>query len=609
MKNAEAKYNERKEKYESLIVEQTRIINLISNIRLLVFAIGAGLGIHLFVKKSNGLFVFDLVLFAILFISLMVLHERYFNKRKNSITLKRINEDSIKRIHGEWNTFTDDGEEFIDDSHPYSQDLDIFGKSSLFQLINTATTYLGRLKLRDLLISPPKSKEEISNRQEAVTELAQKLDWRQKYMAEGMAQGIAQGIAQSKMHDPEALFSWGNSIDQFYRKPLVIFAFRFTPVIMIIIAILSFLGILPNYFVLIAALLIHFVFLKVNIRKRVGILEVTSKYIGNVKAYDKMLGVLEKEQYNSPYLEGLKVRLKNDRGQTACEQIRQLVQIVDLISNRHSQLYVFFNVVFLLDYQFMFALEKWKEKSGSNLKNWLDIIGEFEALSSLAILKHDYPEWTMPELSEGLPSFSAEEMAHPLLVNSGIANDLKFELPENILLITGSNMSGKSTLLRTSGINLVLAYAGTVVCARMFRCSIMDIYTCMRVSDNLEKNISSFYAELLRIKMIVKAVEEGQTIFFLLDEIFKGTNSIDRHTGAKALIKKLSKEKILGLISTHDLELGDLEKESDMIKNYHFQEYYENDEIYFDYKLRPGVSQTRNAEYLMKMAGIEFSQE
>lgn len=596
MKNAEAKYIELKEKYELLIAEQTHIINLISNIRFIVFAIGIGLGIYLYVKKYYGLLVLDLVLFAILFISLMVLHERYFDKRKNSITLKRVNEDSLKRIHGEWNTFTDDGEEFIDHSHTYSQDLDIFGKGSLFQFINTASTYLGRHRLRDLLTSPTKSIQEISDRQEAVIDLAQKLDWRQKYLAEG--------LAQSKMHDPEALFSWADSIERLYRKPLVIIALRCLPIVTIVIGILTYINPQPNYFILIAALLIQFAILKINARKRVGTLEVTYKYMGNVKAYDKLLGVLETEKYNSLYLEGLKNSLKNDKGQTACEQIRQLVRIVDGISNRHSLIYVIFNIVFLLDYQFMFVLEKWKEKSGSNLKNWLYIIGEFEALSSLAVLKHDYSEWTMPEISEELPFFTAEDMGHPLLINSSVANDLKFGFPENILLITGSNMSGKSTLLRTSGINLVLAYAGTVVFAKMFKCSLMDIYTCMRVSDNLEKNISSFYAELLRIKMIVKAVEEGQTIFFLLDEIFKGTNSIDRHTGAKALIKKLSKEKVLGLISTHDLELGDLEKESNKVKNYHFQEYYENDQIHFDYKLRSGVSQTRNAEFLMKMAGI-----
>ena len=602
MNMTEQKYIKRKEKYQSLIAEQTRVINLISNIRLVVFVIGTGLGIYLFVKESYGLFALELAVFLTLFIWLMVVHERYFNKKEHSVCLHKINEDSIKRIHGEWNAFSDHGAEFVDHDHTYSQDLDIFGKSSLFQFINTATTYLGRLKLRDLLTTPTKGIQEIYDRQEAVADLAQRLDWRQKYMAAGMV--------QSKMHNPEALFSWADGIERFYRKPLVIVALRCLPILTVVIGVLTYINPEPSYyFVLISVLLIQFVILRINARKRVGLLEVTYQYMGNVKAYDKMLGVLETEQFRSPYLEGLKNSLKDEKGQTASEQIHQLVKIVDAISNRHSFLYVIFNIVFLLDYQFMFVLEKWKEKSGSNLKSWLDVIGEFEGLSSLAILRHDYPEWTMPEFAEGPPIFSADEIGHPLLAKSSVANDLKFEFPENILLITGSNMSGKSTLLRTSGINLVLAYAGTVVCAKTFKCSIMDIYTCMRVSDNLEKNISSFYAELLRIKMIVKAVEEGKTIFFLLDEIFKGTNSIDRHTGAKALIKKLSKEKVLGLISTHDLELGDLEQENEKVKNYHFQEYYKNDEIYFDFKLRPGVSKTRNAEYLMKMAGIEFGEE
>lgn len=599
MKKPETKYNELKKKYQSLIAGETQAINLISNIRLIVFLIGAGLGIYLLVKKNYGLFVFELAVFLVLFISLMVVHESYFNKKKYSLTLQAINEDFLKRIQGEWNTFTDDGAEFADDSHQYSQDLDIFGKGSLFQLINTAATYLGRLRLRDLLILPPKSIKEIADRQEAVTDLAPKLDWRQKYMAEGRL--------TSKMHDPEALFSWAKSTESFYRKPPVIFVFRLIPIITIVIGILTFLIPGLNYYSLIAALLIQFLILKINSKKRVKCLEVASKYLENVRAYSKMLSLVENEQYNSPYLEGLKSKLKNAKGQTACEQIHSLVKIVDAIANRRNQFYIFFNILFLMDFEFMFALEKWKEKSGRNLKNWLTVIGEFEAVSSLAVLAHDFPEWTRPELSEGMPSFTAEGMGHPLLLNSGVANDLKIELPEKILLITGSNMSGKSTLLRTVGINLVLAYAGTVVCAKLFKCSLMNIYTCMRVTDNLEKNISSFYAELLRIKMIVKAVEEGQTIFFLLDEIFKGTNSIDRHTGAKALIKKLSKEKLLGLISTHDLELGDLAKESNKLKNYHFQEYYKNDEICFDYKLRQGVSNTRNAAYLMKLAGIEFN--
>jgi len=597
---AEKKYNELKEKYQAMIEHQTHIINLISNIRLVVFLIGTVLGIYFIVKKTNGLFFLDLVIFLVLFIPLLLLHDHYFNKRKYAIVLHKINEDSIKRIHGEWNTFTDNGAEFLDDSHNYSQDLDIFGQASLFQFINTAVTYLGRLKLRDFLIAPARSTEEITNRQEAVQELAQKLDWRQQYLAEAML--------ESTMHDPGALFLWANSIEGFYRNPRVIFVFRLIPIITIIIGILTFINPEPQYYSLIAALVIQYVILKINTNQRGDILGVAYKFTENIKAYYKMLNLVEQEEYSSQHLQDLENRLKS-QGQTAGEQIRKLVKIAESIANRHNQLYIFFNILFLLDYQFVFALERWKEKSGKNLQDWLDIIGEFEALSSLAVLSHDYPEWTTPELSEDEPVFIAEEMGHPLLMNSGVANNLRFEPPENILLITGSNMSGKSTLLRTVGLNLVLAYAGGNVCAKKFKCSIMHIYTCMRVNDNLEKNISSFYAELLRIKTIVKAVEEGQTIFFLLDEIFKGTNSIDRHTGAKVLVKKLSKAKLLGLVSTHDLELGDLEKESNKIKNYHFQEYYENNEIRFDYKLRPGVSNTRNAAFLMKMAGIEFSEE
>jgi len=597
---AESKYNKLKEKYQAMIERQTHTINLISNIRLVVFLIGTVLGIYFLVKKSYGLFGWDLGVFLIFFIPLIILHNHYLNKRNYSIVLLKINEESLKRIHGEWNSFTDDGSEFLDDSHNYSQDLDIFGPGSLFQFINTTITYLGRRKLREFLISPTRSAEEIINRQEAVQELTQKLGWRQQYQAEGML--------ESTIQDPQALFLWANSTEGFYRNPRVIFIFRFIPAITIIIGILTFLNPETRYYTLIAALVIQYIILKINANQRGAILGVAYKYTENIKAYHKMLILLEQEDYSSRHLQHLKNRLKS-QGLTAGEQIRKLEKIVEAIANRQNQLYIFFNIVLLLDYQFVFALEKWKEKSGTNLQVWLDIIGEFEALSSLAVLSHDYPEWRTPQISVEGPVFTAEAMGHPLLVNSGVANNLKFEPPEKILLITGSNMSGKSTLLRTVGTNLVLAYAGGNVCAKMFKCSIMDIYTCMRINDNLEKNISSFYAELLRIKMIIKAVEEGQTIFFLLDEIFKGTNSIDRHTGAKVLIKKLSKAKLLGLVSTHDLELGVLEKESNQIKNYHFQEYYQNNEIRFDYKLRPGVSNTRNAAFLMRMAGIEYSEE
>jgi DNA mismatch repair ATPase MutS len=250
-------------------------------------------------------------------------------------------------------------------------------------------------------------------------------------------------------------------------------------------------------------------------------------------------------------------------------------------------------------------MEKWKKKYGSSLKEWLNTIGELEALNSLSVIAYDNDTWTMPEVKENMEVLKAKSMGHPLLGDNGVRNDVTMERPTSIILITGSNMSGKSTLLRTIGINIVLSYLGAPVCAEQFSCSIMNIYTCMRIGDNLEKSISSFYAEILRIKMIVQAAKEGEKVFFLLDEIFKGTNSIDRHTGAKVLIKQLGECNSAGLVSTHDLELGEMEKEYNKIKNYHFQEHYVDGELKFDYKLKRGISTTRNALYIIKMAGID----
>ena len=600
MKEAEQVYNGLIKKYQALIAEQTRYINLISNLRLIVFLSGVGLAIYLFVIKNYSVLASELIIFLGVFIYLVYLHDRYFKQKERFSFLLQINENSLMRLQGKWSDFADDGGEFKDDNHPYSEDLDIFGPGSLFQFLNTAVSPWGRYRLRDLLISTPKNIEEIAARQKAVSELAPKLNWRQELKA--------QGLESSKMRDPQALIAWADRPEGFYRKPAVIIALRALPILTIIWGLISLINPNLNYYGVVALLLIQFISLKIKASKRSKCLELTHAYAKDIGAYCQMLKCIETEQFNSVYLQDLKARLKNTESLPAWQQLNKLTKLAEDIANRHNPIYSVFNIVFLLDYQFILALEKWKEKSGHNLQTWLEVIGEFEALASLSVAQHDYPQWVLPEFIPGRPYFTAQEMGHPLLYSS-VTNNLTFTDPANILLITGSNMSGKSTFLRTAGINLVLAYAGTVVCAKKLTCSLMAVYTCMRVNDNLEKRISSFYAELLRIKMVVQAAEEGKTIFVLLDEIFKGTNSIDRHTGAKALLTKLSSHKLLGLISTHDLELTALAQENPRIKNYHFQEYYKNNKICFDYILRPGVSTTRNATYLMRMAGIEISDD
>jgi DNA mismatch repair ATPase MutS len=340
------------------------------------------------------------------------------------------------------------------------------------------------------------------------------------------------------------------------------------------------------------------------------VFSMAENYADDLKAYYKLIKLFEKRKFKNEHINKIKKEIKDRDGLEVFKQVDRLSSIIDSIADRRNLFYFIINILLLWDYHNIIALERWKQKSGPGLKKWFDALGRMEALASLAVIRFEHPDWVMPLIDDGDKSVvEAQGVGHPLLSEERVTNDFSIGGQVKVLLITGSNMSGKSTLLRTAGINLVLAYAGAPVCARWFRASIMEIGSCMRVSDNLGENISSFYAELLRIKEIVTAAESGKRVFFLLDEIFKGTNSLDRHTGARVLINKLSLTNAIGLVSTHDLELCDLERENKRIANYHFQEYYEKGKILFDYKLRPGPSTTRNALYLMQLAGINIEED
>jgi DNA mismatch repair ATPase MutS len=597
----EHNYLKRKARLKKLSDKQSRYSNRISNLRLLTFV--AGLGLALFLYAQNTLIGF--VVFAValvLFIYLVTVHSKISAQRKLSSALKLINENSLKRLSGEWVTFPDTGEEMKDAQHPYSRDLDLFGKASLFQLTNTTQTFLGRERLKLSLIAPEKTKAGIIRRQEVITELSKQITWRQRLIAEGM-------VIADKLHDPEPLFQWARQKNSFYRQPWVKYLFRTLPVLTSLLILSHFFVFGIPLWVPVLALICQFILLIVSGKDRAQAFKTVYTYEGSIKIYAKVLKLLEDKKFTSPLLQELQAGLKNKDKQPAYLQVKKLSKLVDSLSNRNNAMFFFVNILTLWDYQCMIALEEWKSQSGKLLSNWLSAVGEVESLASLAALSFDNPDWVIPEVTDGPPVYSSKAMGHPLLSKGRIANDIKIDPSSGILLITGSNMSGKSTLLRTVGINLVLAYAGAPVCAQRLRCSQMSLYSCMRVSDNLEQSISSFYAELLRIKLIVQAAEKEKQVFFLLDEIFKGTNSQDRHTGAKLLIKQLGKQGALGMVSTHDLELGDLERESGgKIRNYHFREYYKDDQIHFDYKLRPGLSTTRNAMYLIRMAGIDTEQ-
>ncbi|WP_310442884.1 MutS-related protein [Tissierella sp.] len=532
-----------------------------------------------------------------IFVFLVIKHNKLKANNRYFHAFNKINEDALLRLKGDWNNFGDTGAEFRDDNHSFSNDLDIFGQASLFQYINTTTTYMGRDILRKYLTQPCKDKEVIRNRQKAIDELSCKLPWRQRFMAEGL-------IVNNKSNDHDALYEFFETKNEMYTKYWLIIGAGLIPMISIGFFLLAIFKKIP-FQIPILMLAIQIILLIFKYAERSKQLDLVYRHVDSIKVYRKMINYIEKRSFKSEYLIKLKDKLVDIDKLTACQQIKELENIADSISNRNNPYFMIINIITLWDYQCMIALEQWKKKSGLLIRTWFETVGEFEALSSLANIGHDNPDWTIPKIIDNPYYIMAKDMGHPLLTDKRVCNDFKIDGSTKVLLITGSNMSGKSTYLRTIGINLILAYAGAPVCAKDFCCSIFNIYTCMRVSDSLEQNTSSFYAELLRIK---KIVDESKTnnVFFLLDEVFKGTNSHDRHEGAKILINKLINNMAIGLVSTHDLELEVLERESNgKIRNYHFKEYYKNNKIYFDYKINRGISTTKNAMYLIKMIGID----
>ena len=595
-------YLKRREKYKKIYKSQKRIINLISNIRILIFVLGFAASAIFFFMKDYRLSGIIFTLTLPIFIFLVIKHGNLKKKNEFTCQLININQESLDRISGKWVDFIDTGQEYVNKEHPYSIDLDIFGKGSVFQWINITNTYLGRERLKKSLLKPCKDIKKIRVRQKAIMELSKKLDWRQHFQAEGR-------LNIKNVRDPSSLLKWSENIDSLVDRKYIAFIIRLLPIITFMSIIAYFL--LPSFPIIIPLgviffnLMINFLgYKKVNRE-----FETTSAYRNRIATYQKLLEIIEEEEFESMDLSNMKAKLFNTKGKLASQQINELKELVERMDLRYNAVFHFvINNLVLWDYQNILTLNKWKKESGDLLRSWLQIIAEFEELSSFAIIKYDNPDWEMPQLVKKTYALSALNLGHPLLhKKERICNNLNFSGAGNILVITGSNMSGKSTFLRTVGVNLILAYSGAPVCAQSMECSIMDIYSSMRVNDNLEKSISSFYAELLRIKMIIEAAKKKEPMLFLIDEIFRGTNSKDRHIGAENVIKNLSKAGVMGLLSTHDLELGKLEKEKRFkIKNYHFEESYtEDDKIEFDYKLHPGVSTTSNAIYLMKMIGIE----
>ena len=597
---------------------ETKRLNLriaqVANLRLAAFVAGAGCAVGFGMAGWPLAAWSGSLLCLACFGVLVAVHERLHRARSRTAALCEINREAWKRLTDSWHDIADDGASHTDPAHACSGDLDLFGPGSLYQWCSTAETPAGRKALATLLAEPARTPEVIRRRQEAVRELAGQRDWRQDLQADAR-------LHQGAFCEATDLENWATQTAPIRLDglpgTLLHTAVWSLPLLTLLSASLTLL--MPTFprTPLLICLLAETLLIAWRFRARNQALQACERAAADVRVHQRLLGRLEALPVRAGLLAALKDRLKDGHGRTASAQTKRLAGIVDAIGNRHHQLFVIVNILFQLDWHFLFAAEAWRRESGIHLPDWVAVNGELEAICSMAAIADSHPDWVMPDptLPEavcadmGVVRFQASAVGHPLLKSPCVTNTIEWTGDVAVHLITGSNMSGKSTLLRTVGVNLVLAMAGAPVFAEAFRFTPCRVFTCMRIRDDIEQGISSFYAELVRIRALIEAVSAGERVFFLLDELFKGTNSVDRHAGAEALVRWLVAQDrpdrpVLGLISTHDLELGSLETTCTGVRNEHFQEHYDEGNLRFDYLLRPGVSTTRNARWLMRLAGL-----
>ncbi len=549
---------------------------------------------------SLGVIYVILATLILLFIFTRLIYADLKNQAKieHASKLININENELKCLAGNYYEF-ETGAEHIPKEHPYSNDLDIFGRASIFQYINRTTSEPGSQRLADYLKSPAPVAA-ILKRQIATKELSTKVAWMQDLQAEGRKNKIT--------------FSTKKRLEDWMKEPPVLSNFKpwkwlrylLPAIILSIVALYIFDEVGNNIFYF---TLLIFAIIAYQLNKVIApVHETLSKVADELNTLSSSILLVENESFNSPLLKDLKaVFLENNK--KASTDILRIKKILDKLDLRYNLvLSLPLNLLLLWNLQQVLDLEKWKEGRQDDLNQWLDSLADFEALNSFGVLYFNQPEWIFPTILSTYFSIEGKEIGHPLIpVEKRVDNFIDIPSNTELMLVTGSNMAGKSTYLRSIGVNVILAMAGSPVCARSFSVSHVQLISSMRVTDNLEESTSTFYAELKKLKTIIEKVNAGESVFILLDEILRGTNSLDRHTGSKALIKQLIKKKAAAIIATHDLELANLKEDfSENILNYHFDVQVSNDELYFDYLLKPGVCNSLNASILMKKIGIEL---
>ncbi len=575
--------------------------NTYSLLRLSLFALFA-ISVYFAATHDNFTIIAIAIVALVLCFAWLVSRQGEFEKQlKYFQDLKLVNENEIGSLLAYSNLY-DNGTRFGSEKHYYTSDLDIFGPASLFQLVNRAATTPGNTKLAGWL-SAPAQKESITSRQNAIKELAKKNDWKLAIQTRLLF------AKTTDLNQLQRLFNYLHiPLELTGEKGLNTYAKIAPYVLLVVIALAFFFPIAKSIAIFIALAHLGVVGSKSMYIKKADL--IAGKIGDTLTQYALVFEMIQAEKWQSGYCDELSKTLIKDN---TSGKIKELGSLINKL-NYHLNILVgiVLNAVFLWDIRQIIAIENWKRNNQHSLEAAFDVIAEYEALLSLTSLHINHPEWCFPQIAEGAGyTVTAKNLAHPLIPDKiRVENDYELSNAFKVDIITGSNMAGKSTFLRTIGINTILALSGSPVCADSMEVSVITIVSYMRIKDSLNESTSTFKAELDRLQMLLAAVENEPKVFFLIDEMLRGTNSVDKYLGSKAVIEQLISKKAVGMVATHDLQIAQLEQQyPDYVRNFYFDIQVIDGEMLFDYKMKHGECKTFNASLLLKQIGINIKTE
>ena len=585
-------YSRRMRERRRQATHQDRMHHRMGLFRLGVFLAGAVVAWYAF---RSVITPWWLVLPAAAFLMLMILQERVLRACRRAERAAAFYERGLSRLEGKWVGAGEQGTRFLDPSHPYAEDLDLFGKGSLFELICTARTRMGESTLADWLKTPA-TPQVIRDRQAAVEELRGKLDLREDLSVLGA--DVQAGV------NAEALSVWAAANPLLTSRPSRVLAATLALMTTALLAGWAFAGLARLW--LLIVMLLEGAFALAYRRRVLHVLDAVERPGEDLDVLSQVLERLEREVFLSPLLVRLRRELDSE-GHPPSMQIARLHRLIVLLDSRRNQLFAPIAALLLWGTQMAFAIEEWRVKSGPSVPRWLAAVGEMEALCSIAGYAYEHPADPFPVIEEGSAFFHGDDLAHPLIPEERcVRNDVRLGDDLRLLLVSGSNMSGKSTLLRTVGTNAILALAGAPVRAASLRLSPVSVGASIHIVDSLQAGSSKFYAEITRLRRLVDLSRGSMPLLFLFDELLHGTNSHDRRIGAEAVVRSLVERGAIGLLTTHDLALSHI---ADVLApraaNVHFEDHIENGKIAFDYRLHPGIVRRSNALELMRSVGLE----